>query len=363
MMMGSRLEPRPRAAGLRYGTDTEPGIRRVRAGGGFRYIDPHGRPVRDTATLARIKSLVIPPAWTDVWISPHPKTHLQATGRDARRRKQYRYHPRWRELSHQSKYSRLVPFAYALPKIRRQIGRDLRAPALCKEKVLAAIVQLLEKTLIRVGNEEYRRANGSFGLTTLRDRHVKIRGEAIRFEFRGKSGIKQAVTLNDARLARIVRRCQELPGQELFQYADGDGSRRSITSADVNNYLRQAAGETFSAKDFRTWAGTLLAARELSGRRAGSSERRTKALVVEVIKAVAHDLRNTPAVCRACYIHPAVLEAFGDGTLMTRLSRARRVAGLSVDEAALLALLESQRSWRQQLEAAAAAAGRAKRAA
>jgi DNA topoisomerase I len=362
MEMASTLEPTARAAGLRYGTDTERGIRRVRVRNGFRYIDPHGHPVRDKATLARIKSLVIPPAWTDVWISPHPKSHLQATGRDARRRKQYRYHPRWRELSHQSKYSRLVPFAHALPKIRRQIARDLRARALCKQKVLAAIVQLLEKTLIRIGNEEYRRANGSFGLTTLRDRHVKIRGQAIRFEFRGKSGIKQAVTLNDARLAKIVRRCQELPGQELFQYVDEGDRRRSITSADVNNYLRQAAGEAFSAKDFRTWAGTLLAARELSARRPGASQRRTKAVVVEVIKAVAHDLRNTPAVCRACYIHPAILEAFADETLRTRLSRVHRVAGLSADEAAVLAVLESQRSWRQQLEAAASAA-RAKRAA
>jgi DNA topoisomerase I len=360
--MAPTLERSVRAAGLRYGTDAETGIRRVRSRGGFRYVDGRGRPVTDKATLARIKSLAIPPAWTHVWISTRANTHLQATGRDARGRKQYRYHVRWRELSHQSKYSRLVPFAYALPKIRRAIAQDLRTTSLCKEKVVAAIVQLLQKTLIRIGNEEYARTNGSFGLTTLRDRHVKIRGEAVRFEFKGKSGIRHEVTLNDARLAKIVRGCQDLPGQELFQYIDDDGRRRLITSADVNNYLRQCAGESFSAKDFRTWAGTLLAVRELRGRAPAASERKTKSIVVDVIKSVAHTLRNTPAVCRACYIHPAVLEAFAAGTLVSRLRRARRVSGLSQDEAAVLALLETQRTFRQQLEAAASTA-RAKKAA
>ena len=246
-----------RTIGLRYGTDTVRGIRRVPPRGRFRYVDAKNRPVTRAATLARIKSLVIPPAWTDVWISPHPKAHLQATGRDARGRKQYRYHTRWKEISHQTKYSRMVPFARALPKIRRQVSHDLRDAALCKTQVLAAVLQLLEKTLIRVGNEEYARTNGSFGLTTLRDRHVRVRGGAIRFEFKGKSGVRQSVTLTNGKLAKSIKRCLDLPGQELFQYVDEHGRRRLITSADVNEYLRQAAGESFSAKDFRTWAGTL----------------------------------------------------------------------------------------------------------
>jgi DNA topoisomerase-1 len=315
-------------------------------------VDAKGRPVTDTPTLARIKSLVIPPAWTDVWISPHPKAHLQATGRDARGRKQYRYHARWKEFSHQTKYSRMVPFARALPKIRRQVSHDLRDPALCKTQVLAAVVQLLEKTLIRVGNEEYARTNGSFGLTTLRDRHVQIDGGAIRFEFKGKSGVRQSVRLTDAKLAKIVKRCQDLPGQDLFQYVDERGRRRLITSADVNDYLRQAAGESFSAKDFRTWAGTLIAARVLS-QMPGSGTRQIKSSLVGAVKTVSQHLGNTPAVCRACYIHPAVLEAYADGTLVTRLARRRVIRGLSTDEAAVLALLQSQRTWRQQLQEAA----------
>ena len=339
-----------RTVGLRYAIDDRPGIRRVRVGSGFRYRDPHGRPVKDGPTLARIKSLVIPPAWTDVWISPEAKSHLQATGRDARGRKQYRYHPRWRELSHQTKYSRMVPFAMALPRMRQQVARHLRDTALSKAKVLATIVQLLERTFIRIGNEEYARSNGSFGLTTLRDRHVKVKGKAIQFEFKGKSGVRQSITVTDERLARIVKRCQEIPGQELFQYVDDDGHRQAITSADVNNYLRAAAGQEFSAKDFRTWAGTVLAARELSGRQRGRTTRQTKRDLADAVKAVAHHLGNTPAVCRSCYIHPAVLEAYANGTLNERLARPRKLRGLSDEECAVLALLQSQRTFREQLE-------------
>jgi DNA topoisomerase-1 len=341
-----------RTIGLRYGTDAVRGIRRIRTRGRFRYIDAKNRPVTHPATLARIKSLVIPPAWTDVWIAPHPKAHLQATGRDARGRKQYRYHARWKEISHQTKYSRMVPFARALPKIRRQVSHDLRDASLCKTQVLAAVLQLLEKTLIRVGNEEYARTNGSFGLTTLRDRHVRIRGGAIRFEFKGKSGVRQSVTHTNAKLAKIIKRCQDLPGQELFQYVDEHGRRRLITSADVNEYLRQAAGESFSAKDFRTWAGTLIATRVLS-EMACSGKRQPKTSLVDAVKTVSKHLGNTPAVCRACYIHPLVLEAYSDGTLLARLARRRMVRGLSQEEAAVLALLQSQRTWREQLQEAA----------
>ena len=337
------------AAGLNYGTDSSKGIRRVRAGAGFRYVAPSGRSIRDAASLGRIRSLAIPPAWTEVWISPDAKSHLQATGRDARGRKQYRYHTRWKEVSHQTKYSRMMPFARALPGIRRRVSQDLRRVPLCREKVVAVVVQLLEKTLIRIGNVEYARTNGSFGLTTLRDRHVKIRGGAIRFEFKGKSGIKHAVTVSDARLAKLVGKCQELPGQELFQYVDPDGRRRSITSADVNEYLRQAAGVAFSAKDFRTWAGTLLAAQHLREQPAGSSQRETKSVLVQAVETVARQLGNTPAVCRACYIHPAILAAWADGSLKDRLSSRRRRRGLTPEESAVLAVLETERGWRAQL--------------
>jgi DNA topoisomerase-1 len=247
----------------------------------------------------------------------------------------------------------MADFARSLPEIRRQVASHLRLPELCREKVLATVVQLLEKTFIRIGNEEYARANGSFGLTTLRDRHVKVKGQAIRFEFKGKSGIRHSLTLTDARLAKIVKRCQDLPGQELFQYVGDNGRRRSITSSDVNSYLRDAAGEVFSAKDFRTWAGTLLAARALAGKRPGESERHSKSIIVDAVTFVSQHLGNTPAVCRACYIHPAVLDAYADGTLAGRLARPRKLRGLSAEEAAVLAVLETQKTWRQQLEAAA----------
>ncbi len=351
-----------RAAGLRYGSDEKPGIRRVRSGAGFKYLSPEGRPVRDAAILSRIKSLVIPPAWSDVWIATDPRSHLQATGRDARRRKQYRYHQKWREFSHRTKYSKLAQFARALPAIRRRISTDLRPSTLTRTAVLAAIVQLLERTFIRIGNEEYVKQNGSFGLTTLRDRHVKVRGPAIQFQFKGKSGIYQTLTLTDARLAKMVKSCQDLPGQELFQYLGDDRRRHPITSADVNRYLREAGGERFSAKDFRTWSGTLLAVKALSGLEPGDSARETKSRLVDAIKAVAKHLGNTPAVCRACYIHPAVLEAYAEGTLQARLRAKHRVSGLSADEIAALALIESQRSFREQLEASARAVRHARAA-
>jgi DNA topoisomerase-1 len=346
-----------RTAGLRYVCDASRGIRRLRSGTSFRYIGPSRRPIKDAATLRRIRRLAIPPAWVDVWIASDARAHLQATGRDARGRKQYRYHARWREVRHQSKYERLVPFARALPGLRRRIRADLGSAALTKAKVLAAVVQLLERTFIRVGNIEYARTNGSFGLTTLKDGHVKIRGTELRFEFRGKSGIRQAVSFADARLARIVKRCQDLPGQALFQYVGDDGRRRVVTSADVNAYLRQATGAEFTAKDFRTWAGTLLAAMALRDEPVDGSGRKTKRTIVRAVERVASHLGNTPSVCRACYIHPYVLEAFADGTLSTTLAGTRRlVRGLSAEEAAVLALLEARRDWRTRLADSARAA-------
>lgn len=343
-----------RAAGLRYMCDDRRGIRRLRAGRGVRYVMPNGRTVTDRATLDRIRRLAIPPAWTDVWIAPHAQAHLQATGRDARGRKQYRYHPKWSEFRHQTKYGRMAAFAQALPQLRRRITVDLRHPALSKQKVVAAVVQLLEKTLIRVGNTEYARTNRSFGLTTLRDGHVRIRGAQVRFEFRGKSGVRQSVVYSDAKLARIVRKCQDLPGQTLFQYLDDDGRRRVVTSADVNAYLRDVTGAEFTAKDFRTWAGTLLAAMALRDEAVETSARKIKSVQVRAVEHVARHLGNTPSVCRACYIHPAVLESYAEGRLAAALAgRAPQVRGLTRDECAVLALLEYRRDWRAQLQESA----------
>ena len=346
-----------KAAGLRYACDVGRGLRRVRVGKGFRYVGPNGRTITDDKTLKRIKQLAIPPAWTDVWISCDAQSHLQATGRDARGRKQYRYHPRWKEVRHQTKYERMVPFARALPNLRRRITADLREDTLSKNKVLAAVVQLLEKTFIRIGNTEYARTNKSFGLTTLKDGHVKIRGAELRFEFRGKSGIRQSITFSDARLARIVKKCQDLPGQELFQYIDGDHRRRVITSADVNAYLKETTGAEFTAKDFRTWAGTLLAALALRDERLETSTKKTKSVINRAVERVSSHLGNTPSVCRACYIHPYVIEAYADGTLPAKLAASkRRVRGLSADENAVLSLLENRKDWRTLLAESARAA-------
>jgi DNA topoisomerase-1 len=337
-----------KAAGLRYVTDDAPGIRRVRAGKGFRYVGPDGKAIRDAETLARIRSLAIPPAWADVWICPSPHGHLQATGRDDRGRKQHRYHPRWREVRDETKYHRLIAFARALPRLRRRAEKHLRLPGLPREKVLATILRLLETTLIRVGNEEYAKHNHSFGLTTLRDRHADIEGSRVSFHFRGKSGVEHAVDLHDRRLARVVQQCQDLPGQELFQWVDEDGQQHVVDSADVNEYLRELAGEDFTAKDFRTWAGTVLAARALQEFEAFDSQAQAKRNVVRAIEDVARRLGNTRAVCRKCYVHPAVLDAYLDGSLVETLRQRvegeikKELAGLRPEEAAVLAFLQER---------------------
>jgi DNA topoisomerase I len=304
-----------RDAGLRYATDARPGITRRRSGKGFTYRDAEGRTIRDPEVVARIRALAIPPAWTDVWICPWPNGHIQATGRDARGRKQYRYHPRWSERRGTAKFDRMLAFAKALPRIRRRCDRDLRRRGLPREKVLAGVVTLLETTLIRVGNDEYARLNRSFGLTTMRGRHARIDGHAVRFRFRGKSGNVHEVGLRDRRLASLIRRCQELPGQELFAYVDEEGEVRDVSSEDVNDYLRVASGGDFTAKDFRTWAGTVLAYRALRALQPGDGERGARRNVVEAIRRTADRLGNTPAVARGSYVHPAVLEAYLDGAI------------------------------------------------
>jgi DNA topoisomerase I len=303
-----------KAAGLRYVCDERtPGIRRIGRHKRFHYVDANGRTVSDRDVLQRIKALAIPPAWTDVWICSDPRGHLQATGRDARGRKQYRYHPRWRDVRDEVKYGKLVAFASALPRIRRRTNADLKRRGLPREKVLAAVVQLLAKTFIRVGNEEYAKQNGSVGLTTMRDEHAKIKGATVRFEFRGKSGVEHAVDLQDKRLARIVKACRDLPGYELFQYVDESGARQVIDSADVNAYLREISGEDFTAKDFRTWAGTLLAAGELAAAVRFSSAAQAKRHIARAVETVAKRLGNTKAVCRKSYIHPAIFDAYLEG--------------------------------------------------
>ena len=304
------------AAGLVYLGDEEPGIRRVGSTrAGFDYHDPDGRQVRDPETLDRIRKLAIPPAYTDVWISPDPDSHIQATGRDARGRKQYRYHPHWREVRDETKFVHMAAFGRALPKIRAHVDADLALRGLPREKVLAAVVRLLETTLIRVGNDEYAKTNKHFGLTTLRDRHVRFHGAEMTFEFKGKSGVVHSTGLHDRRLARIVKACQHIPGQRLFQYLDEAGVRHAVSSHDVNAYLHQIAGQEFTAKDFRTWAGTLSAAKALAMQPAPKSEAEAKRATTLCVKATAGLLGNTPAVCRAAYIHPCVLAAFAEGKL------------------------------------------------
>jgi len=324
-------------AGLVYVTDQDPGLRRRRSGRGFVYLDPQGRAVRDPPTLQRIRKLAIPPAYTDVWICPDPNGHIQATGRDARGRKQYRYHDRWRSVRDETKYARMAAFGRSLPAIRDRVDADLRRPGLPKEKVLAAVVRLLELTLIRVGNAEYARANKSFGLTTLRHRHVRFEGAQVRFQFKGKSGVVHSTGVRDRRLAGIVRRCQDIPGQRLFQYLDEDGERHAVGSADVNAYLREITGEGFTAKDFRTWAGTLMAAKALALQPPPATEREAKQAVVECVKATAGLLGNTPAVCRAAYIHPEVLTAF----TAQRLPKVFADCEGEACEAAVLAFLDT----------------------
>jgi DNA topoisomerase-1 len=299
-----------RSAGLKYVCDDGRGIRRVGRPGRFRYVGPRGTLVRSASVRKRIRTLAIPPAWTDVWICPNPRGHLQATGRDARGRKQYRYHASWRARRDENKFDRLEAFAAVLPRLRARTAADMARPGLPREKVLAAVVQLLEKSLIRVGNDEYARANNSFGLTTLRDRHVEVTRSTLRFEFRGKSGKRHAVDLDDKRLARIVRQCRDLPGQKLFQYVDENGRRRSVNSADVNAYLKDITGEDFTAKDFRTWSGTILAAATLRDMGAVPNIAQANRNVLRAIEEVASVLGNTRAVCRKSYIHPGVVDAY-----------------------------------------------------
>ncbi len=334
-----------KAAGLRYVSDLMPGIRRKKSGESFSYEDAEGDMIEDEATLSRIKRLAIPPAWTDVWICPNPMGHLQATGRDARKRKQYRYHERWRQVRDAVKYDRMLAFAEALPKIRERTDRDLELPGMPREKVLATVVRLLEETRIRVGNEEYVKENGSFGLTTLRNRHVNVVGSDVRFKFKGKSGKHHDVHLQDRRLAKIIKRFLDVPGQELFQYLDEDGSYHPVESADVNDYIGEITGEDFTAKDFRTWAGTILAARFFREAEVTPETQGAKKELVRAIAKVAEELGNTPAVCKKCYIHPAVIAAYLAGSLKP-IDRADEgnPYNLSAEERGLLALLSAEAS-------------------
>jgi DNA topoisomerase-1 len=337
-------------AGLRYVSDNMPGIKRIRGKNGFRYVDSNGKPVKEEAVLKRIKSLVIPPAWTDVWICPWDNGHIQVTARDAKNRKQYRYHKLWREVRDEAKYERMIGFGKALPLIRQRVEEALALPGLPREKVLATVVYLLEATMMRIGNDEYARQNKSFGLTTLRDRHVRIDGSKVKFHFRGKSGIEHAISVQDRRLARIIKRMRDLPGQELFQYIDDDGRRHSIGSADINDYLHSITGESYTAKDFRTWSGTVLAAAALHELEQVETEAEAKKNVVKAIETVAKRLGNTPAICRKCYVHPLVISAYHDGTLLKVLKKSLRKkqgdqtvlsteASLTCEEKAVLSLL------------------------
>jgi DNA topoisomerase I len=331
-----------KAAGLRYAAGGKPGITRHRRGKTFIFKDPGGRVIRDAKTLARVRALVLPPAWTDVWISTDPRSHLQATGRDAAGRKQYRYHKDWTAERDSTKYYRLLSFAEALPAIRKRTRRDLMGPACCRPRVLATVVELLARTFIRIGNEEYARKHQSRGLTTMQDRHVKIRGRKLRFAFKGKSGVFQEIELEEPRLARAVRQCQELPGQTLFQYRDEERRIRSLSSSDINAYLREISGGPFTAKDFRTWAGTLTAAEAFDELPPAITKTAGAKAIVEVVDEVAKVLGNTRAVCRKCYIHPAVFDAFLSGVTLSSvtLSRSKATAGLTAAEARLVALLQ-----------------------
>jgi DNA topoisomerase-1 len=332
-------------AGLRYVSDNQPGYTRKANGQGFDYFDTDKEPIRDEQRLLRISRLAIPPAWNDVWICPSPNGHIQATGRDARGRKQYGYHERWREVRNEDKYDRTISFGKALPKIRKRVKKDLALAGLQRNKVLGTIVLLLEQTLIRVGNEEYARENNSFGLTTMQDRHVDVAGSKLRFRFRGKSGREHEVDVTDRRIARIVSRLQDLPGQDLFQYVDDNGDVRDITSQDVNGYLREITGQDFTAKDFRTWSGTVLAAIALNVAGPFETQKQANANVKNAIGAVAKILGNTPAVCRKCYIHPAVLETYLEGNLIEGLRKrtgkdlGKKGVDLRFAEAAILKFL------------------------
>lgn len=328
--MAKDMNAAPVPQGLSYASDQNPGLRREPArSNGFNYLDPRGKPVTDEVTLDRIRALAIPPAWTDVWICPKANGHIQATGRDAKGRKQYRYHAQWQAERGAGKYDRLIAFGRALPRLRKRVDEDLARRGLPREKVLAAVVRVMEMTLIRVGNKEYARQNRSFGLTTLRDRHVKIGATKAVFEFRGKSGKDHATGFNDRRLARVVKACQDLPGQRLFQYLDEDGQRRAVESADVNAYIRETLGDDFSAKDFRTWAGTVAAARALTQPECADLSG-SKRHINTCVKAVAGVLGNTASVARSAYIHPAILDAYADGKLDLKPGKDARAFELAV---------------------------------
>lgn len=348
---------RPRAArGLRYVHDDDPGYRRRRAGRGFTYLDTRGKPIRSQPTIDRIKGLAIPPAWTDVWISPRADGHLQATGRDARGRKQYRYHPEWRAAQEEMKFERMIEFGEALPDIRRTMADDIARSGLPREKVLATVVHLLETSLIRVGNEEYARTNGSYGLTTLRGAHVELDGGDIRFTFKGKSGRRHEVTVHDPKTARIVKQCRDLPGQRLFQYVDDDGHHRNVESGDVNDYLREASGADFTAKDFRTWVGSLLAATALSSLDAPPSDAAGRRQAAAAIEVVARHLGNTPTIARTSYVHPDIVDLYVEGDLaeMWTASTGRDRRFLLGEERRLLHVLKVARRRQQRAPRAAA---------
>jgi DNA topoisomerase-1 len=352
------VDPRDAAetAGLRYVSDEEPGIRRKKAGKGFAYLGPDGKKVADEATLARIRSLAIPPAYTDVWICPRADGHIQATGRDAKGRKQYRYHPAFREIRESTKFEHMIEFAHALPAIRKTIDDHMGLRGLPREKVLATVVHLLENTLIRVGNSDYAKQNKSYGLTTLRDPHVKVDGAELRFQFKGKSGKTWRLSVKDRRIARIVKACQDLPGQDLFQYLDEQGQQQSVTSADVNAYLKEITGRDITAKDFRTWAGTVLAALALAEFEEFDSEANAKKNIRQAIEHVSSRLGNTPTICRKCYVHPEVFTCYLEGSLMLEVKEEveaelrDNLAGLKPEEAAVLSLLQERLS--EEIEAA-----------
>jgi DNA topoisomerase I len=337
-----------KAAGLRYVSDDSLGITRKPRKNGFAYYDADGKMVRSAAEVKRIRSLVIPPAWQDVWICSHPNGHLQATGLDVKGRKQYKYHPDWRAIRDEAKYEKVMSFARVLPKIRARVADDLKLPGLCREKVLATVVRFLELSLIRIGNDEYARENGSFGLTTMRNRHVEVEGATVTFEFRGKSGKKHRISVSDRRLANIVRKCQELPGQRLFEYTESDGTVAEVCSEDVNEYLYAISGEHFTAKDFRTWAGTVLAAIALAQMEQVDSKAAAKKNVLTAIEAVARMLGNTVAICRKCYIHPVVITRYMDGQLAQNLrikadsEISAHLHELKPEEAAVLGLLRGE---------------------
>jgi DNA topoisomerase I len=350
-------------AGLTHVSDEKPGIRRRRSGKGFRYESDNGAKI-DKAALKRIKALAVPPAWTDVWICPKANGHIQATGRDARGRKQYRYHARFREVREGTKYHHMLAFAESLPGIRRRVQEHLALRGLPREKVLATIVKLLEATLIRVGSDEYARTNKSYGLTTLKDRHVEVEGPALKFNFKGKGGKVWKLNVRNRRVAKVIRACQELPGQELFQYLDEDGEARDVTSNDVNAYLREISGEDITAKDFRTWHGTVLAALALQEFEKFDNQAGAKRNIRDAIQKVASRLGNTPTICRKCYIHPEIITTYIEGSLLLeikdKLEEELRedLAALRPEEAAVLALLQRRLSLtvKDKLKASLAAA-------